>query len=244
MDLVELNIPAYDEYENLVFLLPEILKVSKDIREFEFRIKVVVKNQESIETIEMLRGFGVEAIFREPDDTFGSAIFSGINTLSAKAKYIIFMDADGSHQPSNIPLLLDTARDTDSDIVVASRYVQGGKTDNSLPLIIMSRVLNIVFQFTLGIKCKDVSTNYKLYKAENIRGLVLTSKNYDVVEELLLKAKIKAGKDFKLTEIPDHFQQRKFGKSKRKLTVFILSYLVTILKLRIVSYRENSNSRR
>ena len=81
--------------------------------------------------------------------------------------------------------------------------------------------------------CK--STNFKIYKSDLIRDIKLSCKNFDVVEELLLKVKVKSGPNFTFVEIPDHFQQRKFGKSKRQLTVFIVSYIATLVKLRVWS---------
>ena len=240
---LEICIPAYDELDNLKYLIPRITAELSNISNLKSKIKIFVRSDEEDVICKEIEKMSATVIKRSPENNFGSAISSAIRHIDTSSDFIIFMDADGSHQPSNISALLSSALDTGSDVVVASRYVAGGKTDNSVPLILMSRLLNFVFQFTMGIKCKDVSTNFKLYKAEILRGIALSSKNYDVVEELLLKAKINSGGDFKITEIPDHFQQRKFGKSKRKLSIFILSYIVTILRLRMVSFRENSRNR-
>jgi dolichol-phosphate mannosyltransferase len=154
------------------------------------------------------------------------------------------MDADGSHEPTSIIRLVNEAKQSGADIVIASRYISGGKTENSMVLKLMSKILNKIFSLILGIGCKDVSTNFKIYRSDLIRDIELSCKNFDVVEELLLKAKIKSGANFSFVEIPDHFQQRKFGETKRKLSVFIMSYIVTLVKLRVLSSNENRNRRR
>jgi len=60
----------------------------------------------------------------------------------------------------------------------------------------------------------------------------LVCKNYDIVEEILLEAK-KIKPDLNVSEIPDHFHERVHGDSKRKLSVFIATYLATLIRLKI-----------
>jgi dolichol-phosphate mannosyltransferase len=242
--MIEINIPAFDECENLQILIPQILEEVARYDHFTFRLKVIVRNDEPQSTLDLLDNLGVEGIRRQPDNSFGSAISTGISTTLRQSKFVIFMDADGSHQPATIIKLAKQAKQSGADIVIASRYVDGGKTDNSMILKLMSKTLNRIFGLILGIRCKDISTNFKIYNSDLIRDVELSCKNFDVVEELLLKVKIAAGPNFTFIEIPDHFQQRKFGQSKRRLTVFILSYIVTLVKLRVWSSFENRNRRR
>jgi dolichol-phosphate mannosyltransferase len=241
MDIVEVNIPAFDEFENLQLLIPQILEEVGLYDHFSFRVKVIVRNDEPQSTLDLLEGLNVEGIRRQPDNSFGSAISTGISTISKLSKFVIFMDADGSHQPSSIIKLVNQAKLSGADVVIASRYIDGGKTENSIMLKLMSKTLNKVFSLILGIGCRDVSTNFKIYKSDLIRDIELSCKNFDVVEELLLKVKIKSGTDFSFIEIPDHFQQRKFGESKRQLNVFVMSYIITLFKLRLLNSNENRN---
>jgi dolichol-phosphate mannosyltransferase len=141
------------------------------------------------------------------------------------------MDADGSHSPRTIPRLVEEITKNDTDIVIASRYIDGGSTDNSLVLRAMSKILNYTFALVLGLKIKDISTNFKIYKRELLLDSNLVCKNYDIVEEILLEAK-KIKPNLKVLEIPDHFHERVYGESKRKLSVFIATYLATLIRLR------------
>ena len=176
-------------------------------------------------------------IFKIGDDNFGSAIKTGIAYSEIITTHTLFMDADGSHSPNSIPKLWNTAITTSVDIVIASRYVKGGSTANSFLEIQMSRILNAIYALVLGIDVKDISTNFKIYKSSLLSELELNCSNYDIVEEILLKIKRKK-KNLVIKEIPDHFEQRKFGQSKRKLSIFIASYIVTLYKLRFT--RENT----
>jgi dolichol-phosphate mannosyltransferase len=87
----------------------------------------------------------------------------------------------------------------------------------------------------LGINAQDVSNNYKIYRAEALRNIQLKCSNFDVVEEILLEMKRQQGSDFIIEEIPDFFQERNSGRSKRNLFLFMISYGVTLIRLRLRS---------
>ena len=146
------------------------------------------------------------------------------------------MDADYSHNPLAITRLL--AASSGAHVVVASRYTHGGTTANSLLLKIMSRLLNLAYSIVLGINCRDISTNYKLYRRSDIKNIVLSCKDFDIVEEILFQVKLIHGQSFVIREVPDHFYERKFGVTKRQLRPFIISYFRTLVRLKISSKKK------
>jgi dolichol-phosphate mannosyltransferase len=221
--------PAYDELLNLRYLLPRIHSIVAAIPGVEFEINVVVPSFTPAAELAELTGLGARPIVRGPSNSFGDAIRSGIASVDPKSDYVIIMDADGSHDPSTIPRLLGEAKG--ANIVVASRYTRGGTTDNSLPLRLMSHSLNFAYRVILGIACKDVSTNFKLYKQADLKQVTLTSNDFDIVEELLFRIKMLHGKSLVIREIPDRFLERKHGVTKRKLGPFVVSYLRTLVYL-------------
>jgi dolichol-phosphate mannosyltransferase len=87
----------------------------------------------------------------------------------------------------------------------------------------------------LGINANDVSNNYKIYRAEALRTIQLKCSNFDIVEEILLEIRKKHGNDFVIEEIPDYFQERISGSSKRSLLLFMISYGLTLIRLRFRS---------
>ena len=71
----------------------------------------------------------------------------------------------------------------------------------------------------------------KIYDTDKIKNIDIYCNNFDIVEEILFKMN-KANKGLKIKEIPYIFKERMFGNTKRNLFSFILSYIVTLVKLR------------
>ena len=98
----------------------------------------------------------------------------------------------------------------------------------------MSHILNGMFRFFLGIKAKDISTDYRMYYTEQLKNVSLSCHNYDVLQEVLLRLRLnKPDKKLKIGEVPIEFDKRIYGESKRRLIPFILSYMKTLCRLTI-----------
>lgn len=228
MDIKDLSlvIPSYLEEENLRVILPRIKDVLEDMA-CSYEV-LVVDTIESMDGTKMVcADNGGIYINRLGGNAYGDAIRTGISR--AASQYTIFMDADGSHTPEFIKNLYENKENV--DVVIASRYVEGGNTDNSRVLILMSLIVNKLYSLILNIKCKDISNSFKLYKTADLKDLKLTCNNFDIVEEIIFKLKNKKH-DLKIKEIPFLFKKRMFGSTKRNLLLFMLSYLITIIKLR------------
>lgn len=219
-------LPAYREEENLRVLLPRLRKALAGIGAGS-EILVVDTMAAMDMTAEICAEEGVTYVNRTGGNAYGDAVRTGI--ARARGRYILFMDADGSHTPEFIPRLF--ARRGPRALVVASRYVPGGDTENSRSLILMSLMVNLVYALVLGIRCRDVSNSFKLYPAALIKPLKLNCANFDVVEELLCKA-FRADRGLAIVELPYVFKKRMFGQTKRNLLVFVLTYLWSLLRLR------------
>jgi len=218
--------PSYKEADNLSILLPRLISSLNGL-DITYEIIVVdtVKPMDLTQSVCEL--MSVTYLPRVPDNSFGSAVRTGIACSSGEK--ILFMDSDGSHTPEFIPAMYERART--SDIVIASRYVETGRTDNPWHLVVMSRLLNVAFSLILGLPCKDVSNSLKIYKASDVKNLVLRCNNFDIVEELLYKV-YRGRSDLIISEIPFFFKKRIFGETKRNLVMFMLTYFFTIIKLR------------
>jgi dolichol-phosphate mannosyltransferase len=219
-------IPSYFEEENLRVILPR-LKDELEKLHIPYEVLVVDTMQPKDNTPSVCKKHGVGYVNREGGDKYGDAVRTGIK--KAKGTYILFMDADGSHSPEFIPKLFEHRKD--HDVVIASRYVAGGSTDNKRILILMSLACNITYSLVLGLDCKDVSNSFKLYRAEPLKRLAPRCDNFDIIEEILFKMK-RQDKGLRIKEVPFHFKERLFGHTKRNLFLFVLSYLFTLLKLR------------
>jgi dolichol-phosphate mannosyltransferase len=227
MSAAELSIviPAYEEGASLGQVLPVLQSVAAQLT-LNHEILVVDTMQPRDETPAVCQKAGVRYVPRQGGDMYGDAVRTGFR--EASGKFVIMMDGDGSHNPRALPDLWQHRENF--DLVIASRYVAGGQTENPAALILMSRMVNIVFRLALGLKCYDVSNSLRLYRGEDVRRLQLECNHFDVVEEVLVKL-VALRPDFRIKEVPFTFEKRKAGKTKRQLVTFILGYVATLWRL-------------
>lgn len=222
-------IPSYLEEENLRVLLPRLTAVASKLPG-SAEIVIVDTAQPLDNTAAVCSEHGARYVNRRTTNSFGDAVRTGID--EARGEWTIFMDADGSHAPEFIPNLL--AEIPANDVVIASRYVRGGNTDNSALLVFMSRVLNWTYSIVLNIDCADVSNSFKVYRTGLLKRLHLRCHNFDIVEEILLRV-LRQNRGLRIKEIPFTFRSRMFGRTKRNLVLFMLTYLFTMIRLRFFS---------
>lgn len=217
--------PAYREAESLKMLLPRLLPtINKFCSSFEV---IVADSMEPLDaTASVCAEYGVVHLPRFGGNSYGDAVRSGI--ARAQGQLILLMDADGSHNPADIETLW--SHQHDADIVIGSRYVKGGSTENPWVLIAMSRALNYAYKWVFRLPVADVSNSFRLYKREQIQSLNLVSNNFDIVEEILIRL-VSGVNHASVVEVPVTFEQRKAGESKRNLPAFIVSYFTSMRKM-------------
>jgi len=219
-------IPAYLEAENLSMILPEIRRAASALTP-RFEILVVDTLDDMDGTGESCRQHGVRHIHRRGGNSYGDAIRTAISEV--RGTYVLCMDADGSHSPSSFASMW-AAREVNG-VVIGSRYVPGGHTENPAVLVWMSTILNMIFRMVFSLKARDVTNSFRLYHGPVLAQLVLKSNDFDIVEEILIKAMIRRP-PARIVEVPVTFGRRKAGDSKRKLVQFAFGYLGTLRRLR------------
>lgn len=225
--MISVVLLAYKEAESLTILFPRLIEKMDSLGE-EYELIVVDTAKPLDNTSEVCEKFGARYVNQE-DPGFGGAYRKGISVI--KGDKMLVLDSDGSHDPKYIPDIYNKYKEG-YDVVIGSRYTKGGKTEDAVTSRIMSHILNGVYRVVTGVKAKDLSTNFRIYRADLIRQVKLSSVNYDVLEEVLLLMKLKAGKkNFKVGEIPITFNKRIAGESKRRLIPFIISYIKTMFRL-------------
>ena len=224
---ISVILPSYSEAENLEKLLPYLVsKLEKISTDFEV---LVVDTMFGVDNSERIANDNdCTYLNRESGNNYGDAIRTGI--LKAKFDKILVMDADGSHDSKYIKFFYENMTNKNYDLIIGSRYVDGGGTDNTPLLKAMSFILNWTYKFVFKIKLHDISNSFRLYDASLLKKLELECDNFDIVEEILIKLFIMK-KDLKVLEYPIFFNVRRFGHSKRNLFKFIFSYITTIKKL-------------
>lgn len=222
---ISVVILAYKEAENLKVLLPQIKEQMNLVKE-DYEVVVIDTAEALDDTQKVCEAFEARYV-NQRYPFFGGAFRTGIE--EANNDIFLILDGDGSHNPKYIPAIYD-AFILGSDIVIGSRYVKGGSTADSKMSVAMSKVLNFCFRIVLGVKVKDVSTDYRMYDTKQLKKVSLKCKNYDILEEVIMKMKLN-NKKLCLREVPISFEKRMYGESKRQLFKFICGYIGTLFRM-------------
>jgi dolichol-phosphate mannosyltransferase len=229
-------LPAWKEAENLEWLLPELRAVLEGLG-VTWEILVIDAPEPVDPTGEVCRAAGVRCVPRRGGTLYGDAVRTGL--AEARGAWIVMMDADGSHETGQVARLW--AARARADLLIASRYVAGGQTENPAVLIGMSLAVNVVFRLVLHLSVRDVSNSFRLYRAAPLRALRLECDNFDIVEEILVK--LCADPSLRVLELPTTFARRRKGETKRDLRAFAVSYLATLRRLRRLQARAREDRR-
>jgi dolichol-phosphate mannosyltransferase len=225
---VVIMIPTYNEAGNIEALIREILSLP-----LEHDLSVLVVDDNSPdgtgEIVARLAGEDtrIRLLTRKEKRGRGLAGIEGFKrSLSLGPDYVIEMDGDGSHQPRFIPMLLDQART--SDLVIGSRYVQGGKdADRPFYRRFITFLARNYMRRRFGLPVRDVSSGFRCFRRDvlekiDLDGLI--SVGPSVVLEILDRAH---RLNFKITEVPIIFLQRKKGQTKLTVRTLLETLLAT-----------------
>jgi dolichol-phosphate mannosyltransferase len=218
---LSLVLPALNEGENLDRVLPELKKALVALGP-TFEI-IVVDGGSRDNTQEIVRKHAVRMVSQKLPG-FGGAYRAGFE--QARGEYLITLDADGSHDPAFLKDLW--AARSKGDVVIASRYVEGGAAEMPVTRRVMSRILNITFGRGLSLPVHDLSSGYRLYRSAILRELELKATDFDVLEEILIRA-LAAG--YRVHEVPFRYRARVAGQSHARLLRFAVSYLRTFVAM-------------
>ncbi len=228
------TILAYHEAENLKWLLPDLKKVIDPLGIDRVEYLIVDSAEPTDDTPEVCRAFGARYVNQE-EPGYGGAYRTAI--CHAREELFLILDADGSQDYTQIPKMYE-AMTADTDVVIGSRYIPGGSTDDAKSSQVMSKFLNFCFRIGIGVNVHDFSDSLRLCRTADLQQLHLTSENFDISEELILKLKLMKGGDITIKEVPVSFKKRIMGESKRSLMKFIVCFgrmLVYCFVLRFIA---------
>ena len=143
----------------------------------------------------------------------GSAVIDGIGL--AHGKFVLVMDSDFSHPPQMISTMYDELVNNELDIVVGSRYVEGGKYVE-WPFVrkLISKAGNGLARLLLGLDVKDSMTGLFALKKDLIKNLSFEAIGYKILLEILVKTK-----GAKVKEVPFVCVNRQEGSSKFSFSI-------------------------
>lgn len=225
-------IPTYNEAENLVPITSAVLAA-------EPRVDILVVDDNSPDgTGDLADGLAakeprIRVLHRAKKEGLGKAYLHAFRwALDAGYQYVIEMDADFSHDPKYLAGLLDEAM-AGTDLVLGSRYVEGGGTVNWGPTRrAISRGGSLYARSILGVRIRDLTGGFKCFRRAVLEAIDLgavKSSGYAFQIELTYRA-LKAG--FRIKELPIVFEDRRVGQSKMSRKIF-LEALTMVWKLKL-----------
>jgi dolichol-phosphate mannosyltransferase len=212
-----LVLPTYNEAENLERIVraavPELASASDDPH-------VLIVDDGSPDGTGQIADrlaaelAGVEVLHRSTKDGLGRAYLAGFErALGSDADLVLEMDADFSHDPSDLPRLIKAAEG--ADLVLGSRYVAGGGvTDWGFFRKLLSRGGSWYSRMVLRVPVRDLTGGFKCFRRETLEGIDYLNTHadgYGFQIELTYRT-ISAG--FRVKEVPIVFRDRQAGTSK------------------------------
>ncbi|MFH8341672.1 polyprenol monophosphomannose synthase [Streptomyces sp. AM6-12] len=163
----------------------------------------------------------VQVMHRKGKEGLGAAYLAGFRWgLERDYGVLVEMDADGSHQPEELPRLLTALKS--ADLVLGSRWVPGGRVVNwPKSREFISRGGSLYSRLALDLPLRDITGGYRAFRAETLKGLGLdevASQGYCFQVDLARRA-VKAG--YHVIEVPITFVERELGDSKMSKDILV-----------------------
>lgn len=211
------TVATYNEIENLPRLAEAIFAVAP-------QVDLLVVDDNSPDGTgrwcdeEATRDPRMHCLHRTGKLGLGTAIAAGMQyAIQHEYRLLVNMDADFSHHPRYLPAMLGGMDDPTrpADVMIGSRYIPGGGTENwPLKRRLMSWLVNVYSRWLLGLRAKDCSGGYRCYRVELLKRIdfnQIRSWGYSFQEEVLWRLK-QAGAT--IGETPIIFADRERGQSK------------------------------
>ena len=227
--IITIVIPTYNEAENLPRLVSALFALPLPT----LRILVVDDNSpdgtgQMAEDLGKQNGGRISVLHRPGKMGLGSAYRQGFQrALLDGAEAVLQMDADFSHPVEKIPVMAEAL--SGCDFVIGSRYIAGGSVDENWPLWRkwLSGFGNIYARTILGMKIRDVTGGFRLWKAATLEAMPfdrIRSNGYIFQVEM---GYVASRLGFKAMEVPIYFADRRWGKSKMNFRIQVEAALST-----------------
>jgi len=218
-------VPAYNEAGT-------ISQVIEDT--FEYVDEVVVVDDGSTDgTPEIAREKGAVVIEHVFNTGVGGAVRTGyLYAVRAGFDFVVQIDADGQHDPSYIPDLLERAKE--SDMVIGSRYLNESFRDYPLIRQLGIRFFTVLVNRLGGLEISDVTSGFRVYRVRTLAEILHNSDRHWAIEQTLEAARL----DHRIAEVSVEMPTRDEGRSQFTLDTFVM-YPIRMAEviLRILLFR-------
>ncbi|HEV2074542.1 MAG TPA: polyprenol monophosphomannose synthase [Thermomicrobiales bacterium] len=232
---VTVVIPTYNEFENIDALVEEVLTLEPVPQ------VLIVDDSSPDGTGELADQLAREhpgqvfVLHRTEKEGLGRAYIAGFQrALELGSSHIAQMDADHSHRPSDLQIMIDVAAETGADLVLGSRYIAGGRTVGwPWHRKLISRAGGFYAGTILGVPIRDLTGGLKLWTSETLRDIDLMSIHSDGYSFQIETTYRALQRKHMVEQVPITFTDRVAGASKLSRRVVIeAALMVWPLRLR------------
>ena len=222
--LVSIVVPTYNERERLEHFVRTLVRVLEEAR-LDGEI-VIVDDNSPDGTGQLADALAAElpvrVVHRPGKLGLGSAVMAGFAV--ARGERLGVMDADLSHPPDRVPVLVAALQQSGADIVIGSRYVPGGGTKNwPVSRAMMSRGACLAARLVTPVH--DAASGFFVLRRPVIQGVAIKAAGFKICLELLVRGEVGS-----VLEVPYVFSDRAAGQSKMNYRE-ALGYVVQLVQL-------------
>lgn len=217
---VTVVIPAKNEELNIGEVIENALPFCDEL--------LVVDGHSTDRTVEIAQSFGVRVV---KDNKKGKGDAIRVGASAAKHPIIVYMDADGSHDPADVPSLVEPIKRGNADLVIGSRG-RGGSDElhgdiEKLLRMVGGDLILIGINLRWKQNLTDSQNGFRAIRTDVIRSLGLKENITTIEQEMTMKC-LKEG--YTITEVPTHEYARKYGRSVIKLRRVWFRYIYSFIK--------------
>ena len=212
-------VPALNEEETIGDVLCELRDITDDL--------IVVDGHSSDKTEEIAHKYGAKVV---KDNGLGKGDAVRVGLAKAQHPITVFIDADGSHDPKDIPKLVAPILADEAELVIGSRMLGGSEelfgSISEIIRLLGSLVITLSINYRYGLRLTDYQNGFRAILTEVGRSIGLTSNITTIEQEMVIKC---LWYRYRVTERPTHEYHRKGGVSKINVMRVAPIYLLNLI---------------
>ena len=228
--MLSIIIPVRNEAQNITPLIFQLREILENRVHLDYEV-IFIDDYSSDSTVALLNTIAQKnpsiKVIQKQFEKIGVGISFKMGVSQCKGESILTMDADFSHNPSDIPKLLN-GLNKKTDLVIGSRYIKNSQYYMQSPRKVLSKLFNSFLKHLFQVPISDITSGFRIVKKRKLLDLQLVAEKFDIHPEINLKS---AFSHFQIKEVPILFIQRRRGKSKLNYLPMLFRYIRLISNL-------------